>query len=274
MRAGFLAVVLAVALAPMAGATDRSGPDAAIVLAQAAPAASLSTTKPSFSAIERIGVALDARPLRNGSSHRLIVVAADTPDQIGDVNAFAIASTRVTPALLRLTLPPGPAGRDQVRLLYIPSGQSNYVVAARAPVEVAAGTPGARIAYDVTREARALGPVRFEARHRDQPFVLEGQFLRIETRTTGLDWAKVIRGTYKGPQDYMAMYIGHLGTEKRAGEGPFEVLCLMDAGDRANVQQAASLNPGDRVLLRGQATTWGRVYESEAVIFDRCGFGK
>jgi len=35
-----------------------------------------------------------------------------------------------------------------------------------------------------------------------------------------------------------------------------------------------TLNPGDPVLLRGHATSWGQVYEREAVIFDRCVFAK
>jgi len=37
----------------------------------------------------------------------------------------------------------------------------------------------------------------------------------------------------------MAIYAGHLGTERRHDGGPIEVLCLMDAEARANIDRAA-----------------------------------
>lgn len=243
--------------------------------AMPAGAATVAPTQPKFRAIDRIGVTADARPIaRAGSNFRIYVVPASTPDAIVDVNEFARASEPVRAALHRMTLPPGLPGRNEIRLMYIPQFQSRYAVAARAPVEIGARTQGATLAHDLTREARELGPVRFEAKYRDQPFMLEAAFLRVETRTTGLDWAKIIRGTYKGPRDYMATYIGHLGTEHKRGDGPAEVLCLMDGEDKSNIDRMAALNPGDPVLLRGHATTWGKVYDREAVIFDRCVFAK
>lgn len=239
------------------------------------PEPSVKPTQPSFRATDRVGVSADARGLgKLGSNFRLYVVPQGTPDAIADVNAFALVSTPIRAALHRLTLPPGPPGRAEIRLMHIPQYQSRYAVAARAPVEIGPRTPNTILAADLTREAKELGPVRFEAKYRDQPFVLEAAFLRVETRTTGLDWAKIVRGTYKGPRDYMATYIGHLGTERRSGEGPAEVLCLMDAEDKANVDRMAMLNPGDPVLLRGHATSWGKVFDGEAVIFDRCVFAK
>jgi hypothetical protein len=239
------------------------------------PEATVVPTQPAFRAVDRIGVTADLRPVAKlGSNFRIYAVPAATPDAIPDVNAFALASISLKPALHRMTLPPALPGRNEIRLMYIPQYQSRYAVAARAPVQIGARTPNTTLVYDLTREAKDLGPVRFEAKYRDQPFTLEGAFLRVETRTTGLDWAKIIRGTYKGPQDYMGLYLGHLGAEARRGEGPAEVLCLMDAENKANVDRMARLNPGDAVLLRGHATTWGAVYEREAVIFDRCTFAK
>jgi hypothetical protein len=254
------------------------GTSLAPALAQSgAPAgtATVAPTQPTFRATDRIGVTADARNLsRSGSNFRIYTVPVGTPDVIADVNEFARNSESIRAALHRMTLPPGLPGRNEIRLMQIPQFETRYTVAARAPVEVGPRTKGTTLAYDLTREAKELGPVRFEAKYRDQPFVLEGAFLRVETRTTGLDWARIIRGTYKGPRDYMATYVGHLGTEHRRGEGPAEVLCLMDAEDTANVRRMATLNPGDPVLLRGHATSWGQVYEREAVIFDRCVFAK
>ena len=258
---------IGVAPASLSPAWAQSGAPAAT--------ATVAPTQPTFRATDRIGVTADARNMgRVGSNFRIYTVPVGTPDAIADVNEFARNSESIRAALHRMTLPPGLPGRNEIRLMQIPVNETRYAVAARAPVEVGPRTKGATLAYDLTREAKALGPVRFEAKYRDQPFVLEAAFLRVETRTTGLDWAKVIRGTYKGPRDYMATYVGHLGTEHRRGDGPAEVLCLMDAEDTANVRRMATLNPGDPVLLRGHATSWGQVYEREAVIFDRCVFAK
>lgn len=230
--------------------------------------------KPAFAGYERVGVQVDPRPLRYGSNFRLIVVPAGTPDPIPDANAFALASVSVRSSLQRMTLPPGPPGNAEVRLYYIPQDGARFVVGARAAIKIGPRTPNTTLAHDLVREAKDLGPVRFEAKYRDQPFVLEAQYLRVETRTAGPDWASILRGTYRGPRDYMAIYVGHLGTERRQGEGPIEVLCLMDAEAKANIDRAAQLNPGDHVLLRGHATSWRRLYEGEVVIFDRCVFAR
>ncbi|BAT60006.1 hypothetical protein GJW-30_1_02541 [Variibacter gotjawalensis] len=237
------------------------------------PQVRVTATKKNFHATDRVGVEIDTRAFRDGSNYRLIVVPAGSPDPIPNANEFALASTSVRGGLVRLTLPPGPPGASEIRLYYIPLDSSRFAVAGRAAVEIGPRTPNATLAHDLTNEAKALGPVRFEAKYRDQPFNMEGQFLRVETRTAGPTWEAIIARTYKGPRDYMAMYIGHLGTEKRA-DGPIEVLCLMDAENKKNIDRAAQLNPGDPVLLHGHATHWGRVYESQVVIFDRCVFAK
>src|SRR4051812_35640232 len=74
--------------------------------AQSSAAATVAPTKPSFRAIDRIGVTADTRPLSKlGSNFRIYAVPADTPDAIADVNAFALASTSIRAALHRMTLP-------------------------------------------------------------------------------------------------------------------------------------------------------------------------
>lgn len=237
------------------------------------PQARVSPTQKSFRATDRVGVEVDTHVLRDGSNFRLIVVPANAPDAVPSANDFALASTAIRNGLQRLTLPPGPPGASEVRLYYIPNDASRFAVGGRAAVEIGARTPNTTLSHDLTSEAKALGPVRFEAKYRDQPFVLEGAYLRVETRTAGATWEAIIARTYQGPRNYMAIYVGHLGAEKRS-DAPTEVLCLMDAENKKNVDRAAGLNPGDFVLLHGHATAWGRVYESQVVIFDRCAFAK
>jgi len=256
------------------GSSKDGGPPASASPAAPSERAQVTPTKQSFAAYERVGVQVDPRPLRYGSNFRMIVVPAGTPDPIPNANDFALASVSVRSSLQRITLPPGPPGDAEVRLYYIPQDGSRFVVGGRAAIRIGPRTPNTVLAHDLVREAKELGPVRFEAKYRDRPFVLEAQYLRVETRTAGPTWASILRGTYRGPQDYMAIYVGHLGTERRHDAGPIEVLCLMDAEARANVDRAAQLNPGDHVLLHGHATSWRRVYEGDVVIFDRCVFAK
>ena len=47
--------------------------------------------------------------------------------------------------------------------MHVPVNETRYAVAARAPVEVGPRTKGTTLAYDLTREAKELGPVRFDA---------------------------------------------------------------------------------------------------------------
>jgi len=123
-------------------------------------------------------------------------------------------------------------------LLYIPQFGASYVVAARAPVTVLPGSPGAVIAGELTAEAKYLGPVRFEAKYRDRTIKVEGQFLRIQAQTTDTDWNAILQGKYSEPQNIAAISIGALGTD--ADDGPTEVLCLLPADNmRVGLQYIA-----------------------------------
>ena len=126
-----------------------------------------------------------------------------------------------------------------------------------------------------TQERLAL--FGFESKYRDFPFLLEGQFLRAEPRTSGHRWeSEITQGVHPGPKgrrDYTAMYIGHVGTEPvRWSDGSDRGALPGGRADRSNFNRAARLQSGDPVLLRGNAITWRSVYETPAVIFDRCEF--
>jgi tight adherence protein C len=120
--------------APFGGASTKASPagDAANL-----PAASLRPTKKSYSLGERIVVDVDARALASGFDERVVVVPASTPKAIADQAAFIRTSTPVPPAVTRVLLTTPTAGRDEVRLYYIPHFSRHFTLAAYATVEVA-----------------------------------------------------------------------------------------------------------------------------------------
>lgn len=255
--------------APPAGVPTRS---AASRPAARAPAARLAVTQGTWRAIDRIGVALDTRPLRDGSSWIVAVVPAGTPDAVDDADALAGLGTAVPPGLYRTSLPPGPPGQDEVRVYYIPSSSDRFEVAARAAVTVQPGTPGAVTAATLTGQAEALGPVRFQAAHADETLTVEGQVLRMETgrQTPGLlDFLQGIGA----PSTYVALHVGQRGTGPD-GARPDEVLCLMPSDDAGVLRRLATLEPGSGVLLRGAASNWSSYGSVQAVVLNPCGFAE
>jgi hypothetical protein len=237
--------------------------------ASAAPVSTVAATRDVWRAIDRIELDVDASNLGAGSNQRLIVVPANTPDAVKDPNAFAQSSLEISPELLHMTLPPGPVGNDQVRLLYIPQFGDRFVVAARAAVRVLPGAPGATTTGQLVFEARRLGAVAFEAKYRDQGMKLEGQFLRVEARTTFAGWD--MAGEYQEPQKYVELYLGALGTPTDAEGAPGEVLCLMPIAG-GMLTRIAALKPGDDVVVTGTPTSWESYFGTSSVLFDRCQF--
>jgi len=238
-----------------------------------ASGATIEITRPVVRAIDRIELDVDASALQLGSNFRVGVFRVGSPDRIADPNVFAFAATTITPENQHLTVPPGPAGNDEVRVLYIPQFGNSYVVAARAGVKVLPGSPGAVIAGDLTTEARILGPVRFEAKYRDRAIKVEGQFLRVQAQTTGTDWNAILQGKYSEPQNIAAISIGALGTEADAG-GPTEVLCLLPADNRQILDRVAAMSAGDDVVIAGSPTNWTSAFGGSAVVLDRCQFAR
>lgn len=233
----------------------------------AEPNATIRVAQPEVRAVDGVTVDIDAAPLRDSSNLRLVVVPADAPDAIADPNAFAAEATHVNAGRVRLTLPNGPPGRDEVRLYHVPRFATAYAVAARAPVTVLPGIAGALTARDLGREARALGPVRFEAQYRDSPVVLQAQFLRARPDT---EWD--VRWFAGVPVDQAArrFAVVSLGTRgvvpDRAGTAS-EAVCVIDVEDRASLAHVAALSSGDAVAATGNPSVWSA---GDAVLMRNC----
>jgi hypothetical protein len=248
------------------GAAPSSAPAAASL-----PQASIEPTHPVYRAIDRIDFDADASNLDSGSNFRMIVVPANTPDGVGDPSRFQQISTTVTAQYLHMSLPPGPVGNDQIRLLYVPQYGNHFVVAARAAIRVLPGTPGAMTTSQLVLDAKLSGQVPFEAKYRNRIIKLEGQFLRVETRTTWGGWDAA--GRYHDPARYVEMYLGALGTPDAESGAPTEVQCLMVI-DNAALARIAAFQPGSDVVVTGTPTTWDSYFGTAALTFDRCQFAQ
>lgn len=233
-------------------------------------AATLVVSTPTVRAIDRIAVDIDARGLRSASNHRVLVVPAGTPDAL-DPETIAERGTAISAARLRLTLPPAEPGAGEVRIYAIPQFSRAFEIAARAPVEVTPGPVGAVVVERLTREARAIGAVAFEAKYRDVPLSLTGQFLRMTSGTTEMDWVSLLGGRAFTPADFVVVYVGHLGTPAD-GAGPSEIACVMEAEGRGALDRLAAMAPGDELVLDGAASTWGAARGSEFVVVNPCRF--
>jgi tight adherence protein C len=85
-----------------------------------------------------VTVDIDGRALREGSAHRLYIVPVGTSDAQLASPEFMRGSVPVQPDRQRVSLSAVAAGANEVRLYYVPASGSEPVVAARAPVTVAA----------------------------------------------------------------------------------------------------------------------------------------
>ena len=222
-----------------------------------APAAAvwLRPAKATVRLTDGIALDLDATGLRAGSNHRLIAVAADAPEAVADAQAFAAGSTPIEAKRLRLTIPPGPPGQGEVRLYYVPRFEGAFTLAARVPVTVLPGAPGAVLARDLVREAASFGPLRFEALHRDRPLLVQAGFLRIRPRTEwNVRWFG--GGLQEVPLRAAVISIGLPGAAPDGTGSRGEVVCVLAADDPATLNRLAALNTGDPVLVRGVPTMW------------------
>ena len=145
--------------------------------------ARLAPTRPSFRLVDGVTLDLDATGVRNASNLRLTVVPAGTQVAVADPDRLVLESTPVPAKRLRLTIPSGSPGADEVRLYYIPNTGSTYLLAASAPVIIEAGVPGATLVSALGREAAQIGPIRFEANHRGRPMLIQGAFLSMKPST-------------------------------------------------------------------------------------------
>ena len=234
------------------------------------PDVTLMLDKAALRIIDPIVVEFDARKLRTGYQHRLAVVPAGTPDKVTDAAAFARDSIPVEASRMRVYTEAHAAGKNEVRLYYIPHFGNDLVVAARAAIDVAGGSPGATQASQLIREASTLGANGFASMYRDRSLTIEGQFLRSETRSADeLASFAPLRGLVDPGKSYAAIFLGW--TERQSnGAGPAEVLCFVPADDPTLRARMSTLRTGEPLLVRGGPTGWGALLKTSAVIIRSC----
>lgn len=256
---------------PVVAGTPRPAPPSAGGGAAAAPVpgAWVRPARAQVRLIDGVLVDVDATALRGSSNIRLAVVPAGAPDAVADPAAFAETSTSVQAGRLHLTLPGGPEGADEVRLYHVPPSGDSFQVAARAPVQVAPGVPDAALVRDLAREARQLGPLRFEANHRDQPLLVQAQFLRVRPQTAfDARWLPAL-GLVEVPRQVAILNVGTLG-QGVAGAGAGEAACVLPVDEGETLGRVAALRPGDAVLLRGVPTSWGSAGPDDPILLKDC----
>jgi hypothetical protein len=232
--------------------------------------ARMSTSRTSFRLVDGVTLDLDTTGLRNASNLRLTVVPAGAPLAIADPDRLVLDSTVVPGARMRLTIPSGPAGADEVRLYYIPNTGTEYRLAARLPVTIEAGVPGATLVRDLGREAAQLGPVRFEANHRDRPMLIQGAFLNLRPSAewnlhwfAGLPVEQISRQT-------LVMTIGQPNAVADLYGSTGEAVCVVAIPDAATLGYVSALNIGDPVLVAATPTSWGNAGPGDPVVLQNC----
>jgi hypothetical protein len=209
--------------------------------------------------------------LRTGYQHRLAIVPTDTPDKVTDAAAFARDSFPVEASRMRVYAAAHSAGKNEVRLYYIPHFGNELVVAARANIDVRGGSPGATQASQLISDAGTLGAAAFASNYRDRGVTIEGQFVRSELHTADeLASLALLRGVIDPGKSYAAIFLGWTQRQSSPGSGPAEVLCLVPADDPTLQARMSSLRSGEPLLVRGSPTGWGALLKTSAVILRSC----
>jgi hypothetical protein len=92
--------------------------------------------QPSVRAGDLVTVDVDARALRDGSMHRLVLVPVGTPDNAAEAIRDGVA---IAPDRVRVSLPASTPGPNEIRLYYVPPSGSVPQIGARAVVTVTSG---------------------------------------------------------------------------------------------------------------------------------------
>lgn len=254
----------AAAPAPNAPATAPNGPAAA-----PAAAAWVKAAKHEIRSVDGVGVDMDASGLRKGSNWRLAVVPASWPDgQPPDMAAFLENSIAVDATRQHVTVPAGPPGQDELRLYWIPIVSDTYVVAARTPVTVRPGVAGAVLMRKLAREAARLGPVRFEAAHRDKPMLIEAAFLRLRPEAEwDVAWFRGFAVQVARPT--VVINVGQVGAVPDENQSLGEGVCLLDVSGPA-LDVVAAMRLGDPVVLRAVPSSWSSAGAESPVLLRGC----
>jgi hypothetical protein len=241
----------------------------AIPAATSSPAR-LVPIRPSFRLVDGVTLDLDATALRSASNLRLTVVPATAPLAVADPDRLVLDSTAVPATRLHLTIPSGPPGTDELRLYYIPNTGTAYVLAARAPVTIEAGVPGAMLVRDLGREAAQLGPIHFEANHRDRPMLIQGAFLNLRPRAEwNVQWFTG-QAVEQASRQTLIMTIGQPNARADPSGSTGEAVCVLSVSDAATLDRVSALKVGDPVLVAATPTSWGNAGPSDPVVLDRC----
>jgi len=248
-------------------ANDKARAKAEEAEAAAAGKSPLVPVKANLRMFEPVSVEVDARKFENGMRHRVAVVPAGTPD----ADAMMGNSVAVQAAELRVVLPPAAPGTNEIRLYYIPPFQANYVIAARASVEVAAGAPGATEAGVLLRDAGALGRAGFDARYTGRALTVEGEFLGAEPRSPAEMAANpALRSAVGAAGAYTAVSIGWTEPWTPLVGAPSEILCLLPADDATAAQRLAAFKPGEPVVVQGSPAGWAATGGGATVVLASC----
>jgi tight adherence protein C len=124
-------------VASNAAVNDAPGKPVKTTETEALPmAATIVPVRVSARAGDLVTVDVDARALREGSQHRLVLVPAGTPDDAVD---WLRDGMPIAPDRIRVSLPAKAPGPCEVRLYYVPPSRAEPQVGARAAVTVTSG---------------------------------------------------------------------------------------------------------------------------------------
>ena len=258
---------------------------AAMVLAQPAPPPALPPTRPaappppdvrlrpahaSVRLVDGVAMDLDASELRKSSNLRIVVVPVGTPDTIADMTDYLDNSTSIAPARLHLTVPSGPPGNDEIRLYHVPPFADAPVLAARAKITIGSGVPGATLARTLAREAARLGPLRFEANHRNRPLLVQAALLNVQPRLAfDARWLGAF-GTDLPAATAVGITIGMPGIAPDDGGVLGDIICTTSADPSPVLDRLAAMAVGDPILVRGIPTIWTAATAGDPVILKDC----
>ena len=142
-------------------------------------------------------------------------------------------------------------------------------MAARAPVTVLPGVPGALLLSELSIFAKSLGPVKFEAEYRGKTVRVQAQFLEAKPES---EWqVQWLSGVPAGATARQVAVVA-LGTRgvPHGAAGSGEALCILRVDAGPALDRIAALSPGDAVLVEGSPSTWSSATSSDPMLIKNC----
>ena len=161
------------------------------------------------------------------------------------------------------------AGRDEVRLYHIPRYANAFEVAARVPVTVEPGVPGAVSIRDLGREAAEMGPIRFEAAYHDRSVTIQAQFLRVRPESEwDINWVGGI--PRRTPRQFAVIALGTRGLSPDAAPYAAEAVCVIPADRDSDLDRISALQPGAAILVKARPSTWASAQAHDPIVLRQC----